>query len=201
MGTQHHIAIEGSLGVGKSHLCRALVAGGHLPGHRSYMEMAAASPLLAQYYARPHRWALTFQLSVLAGRAANATAALPVHPYLYDRSLYGDYACAKACYMQGWLDADEWALYEQCWHTAYHHHKQAGLLPLVFIYLVASPTVCFERIASRARPGEHLVTLAHLEAVAECYDNLAARVAGQGTAVHRVPWAPYGSAAAVAALL
>ena len=105
-----HIAIEGLPGVGKTFLCEALATSDHLPEYEYAEEGAATNLFLPLYYGDPSRWALSFQLSILASRSADAVKGVS-NPTLYDRSLFGDYALARASVVQGLMTSDEWRLY------------------------------------------------------------------------------------------
>ena len=149
------VAIEGSIGIGKSTVLREL-------GHKYsfFEEQVSHWTLLKQFYAHPQKFSFVFQLQVMASYAEvddsydfverSAMSALGVFSSMLVKSGAMTQEQLQMLY----------AIYSSIPHRDPDH----------FIYLKASPALCLERMAWRAREGERLVTLEYLQRVEEAYE-------------------------------
>lgn len=154
------VALEGLIGAGKSTLLRQL--------NGSEEAVNEWGPLLKRFYENPERWAFALQMQVLLTQGEMAEG-------LTERSPHS----ALHVFARGSLTAHEWSLLE-AW-TERH-----GWVPDAVVFLRASPSVCLERIRSRAREGEEGITLEYLLELQRAYDDYLAACSEQGIPVHVV---------------
>ncbi|XP_065890802.1 deoxycytidine kinase 2-like [Dysidea avara] len=134
-----------------------------------------SSNLLDMFYKDPKRWAYTFQTYACISRLRAQLR--PLSPDLitsensvqfFERSVYSDKFCfARNCYISGLFTKTEWDVYCD-WHKFL-----MDTLPLHFdgfIYLRASPKICYDRLQKRKRAEESTVTRDYLEALHERHD-------------------------------
>jgi deoxyadenosine/deoxycytidine kinase len=161
------ISIEGNIGSGKSTLFQALQA--RNPDWHyiqepvdSWMGMKddAGESLLSKFYRDKRRWSYTFQNTALLTRILSIQDKVqrwkeggrkgsPV--FVTERCVQTDAnVFAKLLRDDGEIDGLEWMLYQQ-WYKVF---GSQALAPAAYIHVDTPVTVCHERIARRARPGE-----------------------------------------------
>ena len=152
--------LEGNTGAGKSTLLRIIKA--NLPVDvilepvDKWQAVVAGGNLFDLFFKDPKRWAMTFQSYVLVSRLQailDHQKSSPTDiPQVLERSVYCDCFCfAKNCYESGFMSAIEWQVYSEWFSLLIKNYTQK---PSGFIYLRASPQVCFERVQKRARSEE-----------------------------------------------
>jgi deoxyadenosine/deoxycytidine kinase len=167
--------IEGIIGAGKSTFLQMLK-------QRSLEFSIACEPvhnwekhlygqsLLTNFYQQPQRWAYTFELMTLMHRAHDYGLLQKIDSYnlFVERSLYsGHYCFAYNSFMQGFMSALEWKLYQD-WFTFLVVQKCRA--PQGFIYLKIDPVVAYERIKKRNRYAEKTLSLAYLKQINERHE-------------------------------
>ncbi len=165
--------LEGNLGAGKSTFLSLLQK--HLPYLQTVTEPVTTwhsskseESLLDHFYKDTPRWAYTMELFTLMTRVKEQLKeqeSFKIHslPKIMERSLFSGYYCfARNGYEQGFLTYEEWTAYNE-WFTFLVHNKCA--MPQGFIYLQASPNVCYQRMQKRSRSGEEIVPLEYLKQI------------------------------------
>lgn len=177
-----HVAIEGTIGVGKTTLATALAA--HW-GARLVLEQPADNPFLERYYramdahgaaVRPsaepdtrHDWrgnplALQTQLNFLFQRIEQLSVLQ--QPGMFEQGIVSDFMFAKdAIFAALTLGDDELALYR----PIYRRHADRAAQPDLVIWLHAEPDTLLTRVRRRARGMEHAITEEYLAALSEAY--------------------------------
>ena len=102
------IGIEANIGVGKSSLAEIM---SKELGTTWVPEPVDSNPYLEKYYANPKEYAFTMQMYLLGERYKNMKRAMLTHNSIEDRTLEGDKLFAKVAYLQGNMNADELAVY------------------------------------------------------------------------------------------
>ncbi|XP_021497385.1 deoxyguanosine kinase, mitochondrial isoform X1 [Meriones unguiculatus] len=184
-GGLRRLSIEGNIAVGKSTFVKLLtethpewqVAAEPIAawqniqaaGTQKDSTSRSLGNLLEMMYQEPARWSYTFQtlsfmsrlklqLEPIPGRALQAESSVRV----FERSVYSDrYIFAKNLFENGSLSDIEWHIYQD-WHSFLLQEFADRLLLHGFIYLRASPQVCWERLCQRAREEEKGIELAYL---------------------------------------
>jgi deoxyguanosine kinase len=155
------IAVEGSIGVGKTTLATKLAASFN---HALMLEDAAANPFLEKFYRNHGQAALATQLFFLFQRAQKIQemrqADILQSAYVADFLMQKDAMFAKVN-----LDKDEYQLYD----TVYQQLAINAPKPDLVIYLQASTDVLLSRIESRGLAMERSIDRAYLESLNEVY--------------------------------
>ena len=156
-----YIAVEGTIGVGKTSLARRLAA---TYNASLLLEQAEDNPFLERFYRQPRSGALPAQLFFLFQRAKQLEA---LHQQdLFAQLHVADYLFAKDRLFAGInLDADELALYEQVYQRLAPELPQPDLV----IYLQAPTDVLLERIARRGIVYEQQIGADYLERLNNAY--------------------------------
>lgn len=169
--------LEGNIGAGKSTLLNMIKDASTdidvvFEPVNAWHKQDVGQSLLAQFYNDIPRWAFTLETYAMICRIKEHLHEQKNHnPYrLFERSIYsGHYCFAHNSYSTGGMTSMEWDIYQN-WFTFLMRNKCR--LPFGFIYLKTKPTICFERIKKRARPGEDGITLEYLEHISKRHDDL-----------------------------
>lgn len=180
--TEHPIiAIEGPIGAGKSTLCRWL---------RRYHSASVAdevqSDLLPAYFRDPKRYAFTVQVDSLTQRHRMLKASWGLSGLVsiwLDRSIFGDFAFARANHAVGRIDAQEYALYRSLYDTLIESVEP----PHAVLWLDVPVGVCAERIEQRGTVGE-IIPTEYAEALICAYKEILRDAESRGVYVHREDW-------------
>ena len=176
MSNPYIIAIDGSIGVGKSTAIHAMqVMLSHIPEILFLTEPvtdwntlidAHGKTLLERYYIDPVSHVFALQTLIFISMHSQLANAIRDNPHctmiVQERSAQASiYVFAKMMLDTGVFPPDQYAVYlnicQQCMYvtpTASHINE--------IIYLHASPQICAERIAARARQGEERITYSYL---------------------------------------
>ncbi len=183
--------IEGNIGAGKSTFLSLLK--NKIPGLsiiqepvNSWASQRQGASLLENFYINPKRWAFTLETYTMIARSLELQS-LNTTPgiILMERSLYsGHYCFAKNGYSQGFFSNVEWDVYNT-WAEFFLQEK--NVIPQGFIYLQASPDVCFERIQRRNRNGEQTIALEYLEQIHNCHEQFLVEKEGVFNQLKSVP--------------
>lgn len=176
------LAIEGPIGAGKSTLCRWL---------RRYHSASVAdevqSDLLPAYFRDPHRYAFCVQVDSLTQRHRMLKASWGLCSLLtiwLDRSIFGDFAFARANHAMGFLDAQEYSLYRSLYDTLIESVEP----PHAVLWLDVPVDVCAERIKQRGTVGES-ISREYADALICAYGDILRDAESRGVYVHRADWA------------
>lgn len=159
--------LEGNIGVGKSTFLELVEQ--HCPRMSVIREPVenwatheTGQSLLGNFYQDPQRWAYTLETLAMICRVKDhlREQANPNPNRIMERSVYsGHYCFAANDNASGYLKSLEWEVYLK-W-VDFLVHRQCNL-PLGFIYLRATPDVCFERMKKRNRGGEESLSLDYM---------------------------------------
>jgi len=162
--------VEGNIGAGKSTFLELLQK--HCPDitvfqepQASWSSQAYGQSLLENFYKDAHRWAYTIETLAMVTRMKEHIAAqnLQNPSCVMERSIYsGHYCFAQNGYAAGFLSPLEWDVYSRLVEFLVHEHCKP---PRGFVYLRATPEVCFERIQKRSRKGEENISLDYLQQI------------------------------------
>lgn len=189
------IAIDGSIGAGKSTLMKALA---EILKFRPYREPVEENPFLADFYREPHRWSFAMQMYMLRYRygvhksAAYEATGIGGHKgVLIDRPLMpGDWVFAYTQFLCGYMSQREWKVYSDWFDILMCSFSAPSLL----LYLDVEPEVSFERIKNRHRDAEINIDLEYLVKLRRAYMDALVMLEsgksrwGRGVVVERVPW-------------
>ncbi len=128
-----------------------------------WQKVGSGGNLLDLFYRDMPRWAYTFQSYAFLSRLKGLGAVDHEGAFLAERSIFCDRFCfAKNCYERGVMTKIEWQLYQEWFEWL---AIQCMPRPQGFIYLRASPEVCYERLKKRSRSEEESVSLSYLQEV------------------------------------
>jgi deoxyadenosine/deoxycytidine kinase len=177
------IAIEGTIGAGKSTLCRWIRK--NLGG--AVIDEAASS-LHADYAADPERWGFTYQMALLTQRArtlrqAHNHSLKCEGPIWLDRSTLGERAFGEANRRVGRLSAIEYDI----WERAFGEYNKLLDPPDITVFLDVDCHTASERAILRDGGGdavdrEYMIELQY--AYERGYEDLKSR----GACCLKVPW-------------
>jgi deoxyadenosine/deoxycytidine kinase len=175
------IAIEGPIGAGKSTLCRWLRR-----YHGASVADEVQSDLLPAYFRDPRRYAFTVQVDSLTQRHRTLKASWGICTLVsiwLDRSIFGDFAFARANHAVGRIDAQEFALYRSLYDTLIESVDP----PHAVLWLDVPVEVCASRIEQRGTVGE-VVPMEYAEALISAYNDVLKDAESRGVYVHREDW-------------
>lgn len=166
--------LEGNIGVGKSSFLELVQ--NYLPAVKvsfekndEFMKGECGQTLLDKFYCDSKRWAYTMEVVAMMSRVR---LHLKDHNEVADcriveRSVYsGHYCFAKNGFEQGFMVPEEWHAY-MTWVNLIYGQCQP---PDGFIYLRATPEICFKRILKRKRQSESDLTVEYLEQLHKKHD-------------------------------
>lgn len=169
--------LEGNIGVGKTTFLSLLPR--YLPDVDVVPEpvdvwnrSVFGRSLLANFYVNPKRWAYTLETLTLICRSQDHLREQKKinQTRLLERSIYsGHYCFATTGFKNKCLSGIEWQIYNK-WVNFMIHTKCRP--PQGFVYLRATPEICFERIQKRKRPAERTLTLKYLKQIGAAHENL-----------------------------
>lgn len=171
-----HIAIEGSIGVGKSSLARRLAE--HL-GARLFLERPQDNPYLERFYRagtdslQANPYALPTQLFFLFQRLEQMREL--AQPGMFDESLVSDFLFAKdALFARLTLADEDHLLYTQI----YRRYAPQVPQPDLVIWLRAEVPTLLQRIARRGLPMENGIAPDYLSRLSAGYVRLFSELPG-----------------------
>ncbi len=157
-----HIAIEGTIGVGKSTLARKLA---DRLGSQLLLENLDDNPFIELYYKDPERHALSAQLSFLFSRLKQWQN-IPQQD-LFHQGLVSDYIFAKdRLFASVTLTDEEYRLYDQVARLVSVSVPKSDLV----IYLQADIDEILRRVSKRGRDFEKSIAPDYLRSIAAAYE-------------------------------
>ena len=153
------IVVDGVTGVGKSSLVKILCEEFELKPFSELFE--DENRLLHKFFYDRPKWAFPMQTNFLTNRFKQYQQAMKVGNAVMDRSIYSDKIFARMYLEYGYLNPEEYAVYNNLLHTMLEHVTPPKLL----VYLRVNTDEAIRRIHRRGRPDE-------LEVEREYWDNL-----------------------------
>jgi deoxyadenosine/deoxycytidine kinase len=155
------IAVEGSIGVGKTTLAKKLAASFK---HATLLEEAELNPFLEKFYRNREQAALATQLFFLFQRAQKIQDIRQKD--IFEPARVADFLMEKdPLFARVNLDRNEYELYEK----VYRQMTIDAPKPDLVVYLQASTDVLLSRIEARGLPIERDINKAYLERLNEVY--------------------------------
>lgn len=153
------IVVDGVTGVGKSSLVKIL---SEEFGLRPFTELFEdENRLLHKFFNDRSKWAFPMQTNFLTNRFKQYQQAMKVGKAVMDRSIYSDKIFARMYLEYGYLNPEEYAVYNNLLNAMLEHVSPPKLL----VYLRVNTDEAIRRIHKRGRPDE-------LEVEREYWDNL-----------------------------
>ena len=157
------IAVEGSIGVGKTTLAKKLA---NTFNYDTLLELPQDNPFLERFYRDPKSAALPTQLHFLLQRSQQIQALR--QDDMFKPVRVADFLIEKdQLFAEVTLDADELALYQQ----VYQHMTLQAPKPDLVIYLQAPLSVLQERIRTRGIAAERSISNEYLATLNDAYTN------------------------------
>jgi deoxyadenosine kinase len=162
---QLFIGIAGIIGAGKSTLATALAK--HLDID-VYYEPVEDNEYLADFYRDTAKYSFAMQIYLLNRRFQQHQEIIwRGRPAVQDRTIYEDAVFAKMLSDSSLMDPRDYATYLQL----FRNMSNFMCKPNVIVYLDVKPEVSHERITSRARDIESVISLDYLKALYDEYEN------------------------------
>jgi len=184
--------LEGNIGVGKSTFLKLVEQ--HCPQIcaipepvENWATQATGQSLLGNFYQDPNRWAYTLETLAMVCRVKDHLREQSnPNPYrIMERSVYsGHYCFAVNDNASGYFTSLEWDVYLK-W-VDFLVHKQCTP-PLGFIYLRATPEICFERMKKRNRSGEESLSLDYMTKLGNWHEKFLFHQNGLPENIKRIP--------------
>ena len=158
----YHIAVEGTIGVGKTSLARILA--NHIQG-RLVLEEFEDNPFLTEFYKDPKRWAFQTQINFLISRYYQQIQLQQVN--LFSDKIVSDYMFAKdKLFAKTSLDDNEMILYQK---LATIFEKNVTYPDLV-IFLQSDVDRLMDNISKRGRSYERDIDWEYLSQLNDVYN-------------------------------
>lgn len=184
--------VEGNIGAGKSTFLAQLEK--HLPTLsviqepvENWSKNCSGASLLENFYQDQKRWTYTLETLTMIYRSQEHIRVqnLTLQRKIMERSIYsGHYCFALNGRDHGNFNDIEWNLYNQWVEFLF---TQKCTPPRGFIYLQASPEVCYERIQRRNRHGEGGLTIDYLKQIDDKHENFLVKKQGIFNNLEKTP--------------
>lgn len=184
--------LEGNMGVGKStflkkvqELCPEITI--IQEPVNVWTSQTYGQSLLENFYHDPSRWAYTLEtLAMMTRFQDHLKEQRNPYPYrIMERSIYsGHYCFALNGYENKFFTSLEWEVY-QAWVNFLIHDKCQP--PRGFIYLKASPEVCFERVHKRNRLSEKELDFSYMNQIHHKHEHFLVEKQGIPNSIKKVP--------------
>lgn len=147
-GNRVEIVVDGVTGVGKSSLVKIIC---EELNYKPFSEMFEdENRLLHKFFYDREKWAFPMQTNFLTNRFKQYQQAMKVGNAVMDRSIYSDRIFARMYLEHGYLNPEEYAVYNNLLNTLLEHVDPPKLL----VYLQVSTNEAIRRIHKRGRPDE-----------------------------------------------
>lgn len=161
---QVEIVVDGVTGVGKSSLVKIIC---EEMGLKPFSEMFEdENRLLNKFFHDREKWAFSMQTNFLTNRFKQYQQAMKIGKAVMDRSIYSDRIFALMYLKQGYLNPEEYAVYNNLLHTLLEHVTP----PKLMIYLRVDTDEAIRRIHRRGRPDEIEVERDYWEMLNQFYE-------------------------------
>ena len=142
------IVVDGVTGVGKSSLVKIISEEFDLKPFSELFE--DENRLLHKFFYDRPKWAFLMQTNFLTNRFKQYKQAMKVGHAVMDRSIYSDRIFARMYLEYGYLNPEEYAVYNNLLNTMLDHVSPPNLL----VYLRVNTDEAIRRIHRRGRPDE-----------------------------------------------
>lgn len=163
-GNQVEIVVDGVTGVGKSSLVRILCEEFELKLFSELFE--DENRLLHKFFYDRPKWAFPMQTNFLTNRFKQYKQAMKIGNAVMDRSIFSDKIFARMYLEYGYLNPEEYAVYNNLLHTMLEHVSPPKLL----VYLRVNTDEAIRRIHKRGRPDELDVEREYWDHLNEFYE-------------------------------
>lgn len=185
------IGTAGLIGVGKTTLANAL--GAHL-GLDVYHEPLEDNVYLEDFYADTARWAFPMQAYLLNRRFQQHQEIIwRGRGAVQDRTIYEDSIFARVLVDMNLMHQRDYETYL----ALYRNLSNFMCRPTAIVYLHARPEACYERIASRGRDFERVISLEYLQRLYAAYEEFVESIS-RTIPVIQVDWEKFGDVEALA---
>ena len=184
--------LEGNIGVGKSTFLTLIKKS--FPDLQALTEpvedwskQAYGQSLLDNFYKNTPRWAYTLEtLTMMCRSKAHLKEQKNKNRNrIMERSIYsGRYCFAQNSFESGCMSNIEWKIYNEWASFLLDRHCKP---PLGFIYLQASPEICFERVKKRNRSSETSLTLDYMKQIDASHNKFLIEKKGIASNLKTVP--------------
>jgi len=159
------VGVVGPIGAGKSTLASGLARS---LGFRLFTERVEDNAFFTRFAADPPTWVFRSQLAFMLNAVADAIAARGEDGAVIERPVHEMHAIFVRDQLRNGLMTDE---EELLLRQLVEIGDRAGGRPDLLVAVAASPDVLYERIASRARPGEEHYSREYIERLARSYND------------------------------
>lgn len=168
------IALEGIIGVGKSHFLEVIRKNfSNVKIFTEGIDKDIYKQSVKDYYTNPHKYAYPFQLTMLWRKMSDGLDAQEYDEQtdgmgiaLLERTISSNnYVFAKMAYERKYITKEYFKLYNH----AYDKLKKALKCPDLIIYLDCPESFAFQNIANRGREGEEYITIEYLNELRQLY--------------------------------
>jgi deoxyadenosine/deoxycytidine kinase len=161
---QVEIVVDGVTGVGKSSLVQIICEEMQF---KPFSEMFEdENRLLQKFFHDREKWAFSMQTNFLTNRFKQYQQAMKVGKAVMDRSIYSDRIFALMYLKQGYLNPEEYAVYNNLLHTL----LDTVVPPKLMVYLQVDTDEAIRRIHRRGRPDEIEVERQYWDQLNEYYE-------------------------------
>lgn len=155
------VAIEGSIGVGKTTLAKMFARDFNA---RLLLERFEENPFLEKFYSDPERYAFATEMGFMADRYQQLAHFF--EPDIFQPNIVSDYAAFKSLiFAKQNLDESEFHLYRQFYDISFKHIQQADLI----VHLNRPTEVLLEHIKRRGRSFEQEINASYLADLKQQY--------------------------------
>jgi deoxyadenosine/deoxycytidine kinase len=179
------IAVAGLIGAGKSTLAESL---SEIMGIPVFNEPVVNNVYLEDFYKNQEKFSFKMQIFLLSKRLKQQHQLISNGKGgVMDRSIYEDLVFARTLRDSGYMDERDYDLYKELFNLT----TQNLARPHLIVFLDVTPEQAMERIKTRSRSAESLISIEYLRELHKVYqtfiENLSKRMP-----VIRVDWSEFG---------
>jgi len=175
--TPINVAVEGSIGAGKTNFLNFLKSLDSNPGLMEFFVEPIDKwtnhrgvNLLEKFYESPEKNAFALQNVIIMSKLEQLKTSSQAPVKIFERSLGSSFDCFLPTLEEAKLIEPVESDVLKSWESCLYKWFAKQIIPDIVVYLKTNPNLCKERIISRGRPEEINIPLTYLQSLHEHYE-------------------------------